>query len=102
MKGRDGIYLYMMASKDSTTILKPVDFGRTIQTRKLVPIMFSKPSKPDLERFVYCNCGISKCLKNWSCARVPVQCCIACKCLGEAHKCGRVAVDDDSSTEDSN
>ena len=52
------IYLYMMASKDSTTILSPVDFGRTIQTRKLVTIMISKPSKPDLERFVYCKCGI--------------------------------------------
>ncbi len=58
------IYLYMMASKDSTTIITPVNFGPMIQTKKFVPIMISKTSKPDLERFVYCNCGISSALRT--------------------------------------
>ena len=79
--------------------LPPVtDFGRTMTNGKLLPILQSKPPKPNIKTTA-CKCKSSHCLRRCSCARAGVPCFIGCSCLGGREKCLRVA-DAEMSSED--
>ena len=64
-------------------------FGWIMKTH-LQPVSMLLPPFPEVTQSLRsCKCVASKCIKNCSCKKSKVPCCVACKCEGKESKCGR-------------
>ena len=75
----------------------PTAFGQALVDGKLCPILITIPGKPNIQRPPSCKCKTSKWLKNCSCVKSRVPCCVRCFYLGRKPSCGRI-IEDTSST----
>jgi len=94
------LLLYRRAHLSDRALPPATTFGRTLINGKLVPILMSKPAKPNIDKTVSCMCKSSKCLKRCSCKKAAVPCCVTCICLGQRGSCGRIVSESDSSSEE--
>ena len=95
------LIIYKRANQSELALPAVTDYGRAIVNERLVPVLMSKPGKPEIGKTVSCKCQASRCLsKSCSCAKADVPCCGTCACLGQQDSCGRVSCDDSSSSED--
>lgn len=56
----------------------------------LQPVSMLKPPFPELtQSLASCKCVTSRCIRNCSCKKSKVPCCVACRCEGKEDKCDR-------------
>jgi len=85
------IFLYKQATLCNPILLPLEKYGWYVENERLLPIMKEKPSKPATAKLTFCKCKKSpRCLKNCSCAKIGVDCILACVCNGDEENCGRL------------
>jgi hypothetical protein len=92
--------LYKTAYMSHPNLPPPTEFGRVVINGRLCPVLMTIPAKPEIQQAPSCKCKTSRCLKNCSCLKANVPCCVRCSCLGRTPTCGRICDDDTSSSED--
>ena len=86
-------------NSDSMHLPCVTDFGRCVRDNHLVPILMSKPPKPQSRKAVFCKCSKQVCSSRCSCKKAGVPCTAACSCLGQQMQCSHIEYPEESDQE---
>ncbi|CAH1796874.1 unnamed protein product [Owenia fusiformis] len=87
--------IFKLAYKTTMNLPSAIHFGREIKDGSLVPVLMTKPSKPDKKRMslAICKCKMAKssqgllCQRNCKCKVANQECIAACPCGNQQDKC---------------
>lgn len=70
------------ANLSDVNLTPPAELNRVLKDSKLRPGLMTISAKPNTQQPSSCKCKTSKSLKNCSCEKSGVPCCVRCYCLG--------------------